>query len=565
MHPAVWREVTVEGLWQLDMNGTSKSTTSPIPIPWLRPPPSPPVGSLAVPPASSSEEAASLLSAALEEAVRRRVAAAPPPQPPQPGKEEDGAAAARVGILYSGGLDCQVLAALAHRVVPAGQPIDLVSVCFDAAGGHRSPDRLGALAGVAELRQTCPGRPWRLLGVDVSYGEVVAVEGRVKRLIHPCATPMDFNIAASFFFAARGRGRWLATVQQDAGMGACSLDGAAAGLLRYGKRAEQGQAAAAPAAAVAAAADGGAGQCGSPVCRRVAKPGCRRGLCGHCCTRAQRRALEALIAAAESGGTEEEAAVAGGVLCSSHKLNKKYLPPALRPPPQRQQHSHPPAQPPTAAADATIPSSSSTQPHRSRARLLLLGIGADEQLAGYGRHRSTFARGGAEALERELALDLGRLWTRYVRGWGWRWGWHVCCCTCVRACLCFFRVLGVADPLLGAPPAPKTGVGGALMCDGGKVSRGPQSSDCNRDQFIKSSTSFSPLLWGDWMEALTCRLVHVPLFNPQRTHTVASIPNNPHAPFPFLHVHTRTATSAVTTAAWRSRGGRRDSRTSTRT
>lgn len=42
----------------------------------------------------------------------------------------------------------------------------------------------------------------------------------------------------------------------------------------------------------------------------------------------------------------------------------------------------------------------------------MVGLGADEQMAGYGRHRTSFRKGGAKALEAELALDMGRLWTR---------------------------------------------------------------------------------------------------------------------------------------------------------
>lgn len=48
----------------------------------------------------------------------------------------------------------------------------------------------------------------------------------------------------------------------------------------------------------------------------------------------------------------------------------------------------------------------------SRARVILVGIGADEQLAGYGRHRVTFERGGYDALREELKMEKSRLWTR---------------------------------------------------------------------------------------------------------------------------------------------------------
>lgn len=48
----------------------------------------------------------------------------------------------------------------------------------------------------------------------------------------------------------------------------------------------------------------------------------------------------------------------------------------------------------------------------SGSRVLLLGMGADEQLGGYGRHRKAFDRGGMEELAAELAMDQARFWER---------------------------------------------------------------------------------------------------------------------------------------------------------
>lgn len=48
----------------------------------------------------------------------------------------------------------------------------------------------------------------------------------------------------------------------------------------------------------------------------------------------------------------------------------------------------------------------------STCKALLVGLGADEQLAGYGRHRTTFLQGGYEALCEEMNKDLSRLWQR---------------------------------------------------------------------------------------------------------------------------------------------------------
>jgi len=50
--------------------------------------------------------------------------------------------------------------------------------------------------------------------------------------------------------------------------------------------------------------------------------------------------------------------------------------------------------------------------YRSNSRIVIVGIGADEQMAGYGRHRTTFNRGGYDALRDELHMEKQRLWTR---------------------------------------------------------------------------------------------------------------------------------------------------------
>jgi len=55
--------------------------------------------------------------------------------------------------------------------------------------------------------------------------------------------------------------------------------------------------------------------------------------------------------------------------------------------------------------------------YRSQARVLLLGQGADEQCAGYGRHRTVFRKAEEEstgsgwaALDAEMRMDVRRLW-----------------------------------------------------------------------------------------------------------------------------------------------------------
>ncbi|XP_006864101.1 PREDICTED: asparagine synthetase domain-containing protein 1 [Chrysochloris asiatica] len=50
--------------------------------------------------------------------------------------------------------------------------------------------------------------------------------------------------------------------------------------------------------------------------------------------------------------------------------------------------------------------------YRSNAKVVLTGIGADEQLAGYSRHRLCFRTHGLEGLNKEIEMELGRISSR---------------------------------------------------------------------------------------------------------------------------------------------------------
>lgn len=480
-----WSEVKVDGLWCVDLSSLSSSSaglSSPQLVPWTplfleeqqgqqrQRQPFP----------TSPSDATNKLLYALGEAVRRRVVSAPTPLPfvssslhsfakskikvdeEEQDKEEEEkeenqdkeeeekrsiGPPARVAVLYSGGLDCQVLAALAHLQLTKEEeqrraedattdaaaaaaafttaatypPIDLINVCFDFQGGHRSPDRLAALAGWLELRRLFPSRHWRLLLVDIDdyEEEVKKEEGVVKRLILPCQTPMDFNIACAFWHAARGVGRVMKgeeearqVLKKTEGEGLLRYGGTKEGAEEEGREEEKGKELPGP--------------CSVEVCQRVFKPGCNERLCGHCCLKAQKKAfwLTTVGRGGEGNGMleqqqhqqqeEEQQQQKQRQPCRVHKLGKSWLVPQTNPPsPTTAAPAACPAAPLSSPlAPSLVLASSSRLRYRSRARVVLLGIGADEQLAGYGRHRSTFLRGGEEALARELEMDMGRLWTR---------------------------------------------------------------------------------------------------------------------------------------------------------
>jgi asparagine synthetase B (glutamine-hydrolysing) len=117
----------------------------------------------------------------LTESLKLRILNIPePPSPTDPHSDID----VRVAILFSGGLDCTVLARLADDVLPGSQGIDLINVAFqnarDASAvekdgseppAHRPyeacPDRITGRKAFAELKKACPLRYWRFIAVGI--------------------------------------------------------------------------------------------------------------------------------------------------------------------------------------------------------------------------------------------------------------------------------------------------------------------------------------------------------------------------------------------------------------
>ncbi len=132
----------------------------------------------------------------------------------------------QIAILFSGGLDCTVLARLIHDIIPLEQEVDLINVAFENprvlnslnAGNSDTtsplpspfstcPDRITGLSSHTELLRTCPGRLWRFVSVDIPYSETLQHRPQIVSLIHPHNTEMDLSIACALYFAARGSGQ----------------------------------------------------------------------------------------------------------------------------------------------------------------------------------------------------------------------------------------------------------------------------------------------------------------------------------------------------------------------
>lgn len=172
----------------------------------------------------------------LSEAVRRRVQSLPfRAQNDSPPANDQ----ATVAILFSGGIDSMILAALADRHIPAHQPIDLLNVAFklqepktqkestkkpkkhknkpldsqtDRADSQTFrpfdvPDRISGKAGLKELQDLNPDRRWNFVEVNVTHEELQKMRReRVCHLVHPLDTVLDDSIGCSVWFAARGTG-----------------------------------------------------------------------------------------------------------------------------------------------------------------------------------------------------------------------------------------------------------------------------------------------------------------------------------------------------------------------
>ena len=106
-------------------------------------------------------------------------------------------------VLFSGGLDSAILAALLAITLPADITIDLVNVSFDP---EKSPDRISALLCIGDLLKINPERKFRLLcsdhKIDKETLENDPTFKLIEELIYPKTSHMDFNIASALYLAA---------------------------------------------------------------------------------------------------------------------------------------------------------------------------------------------------------------------------------------------------------------------------------------------------------------------------------------------------------------------------
>ena len=132
-----------------------------------------------------------------------------------------------VGILFSGGVDCTLLALLVDKMIPPDNRIDLLNVAFEnprvaAAATARHPgksgynhakqvyamcpDRKTGLYSHSQLQELRPLRQWRFVAIDIPYNETIAHRKAICDLMYPHRTQMDLSISLALYFAGRGSG-----------------------------------------------------------------------------------------------------------------------------------------------------------------------------------------------------------------------------------------------------------------------------------------------------------------------------------------------------------------------
>ncbi|XP_017871758.1 PREDICTED: asparagine synthetase domain-containing protein CG17486 [Drosophila arizonae] len=115
---------------------------------------------------------------------------------------------AKICILFSGGIDCSILAVLADKYVPPSEPIELINVAFERVAGAADqswsvPDRQTSLQSLLELQRLCPQRSWQLLQVNVSREQLQQqLAAHIRQLIYPLQTVLDESLGCAFWFAA---------------------------------------------------------------------------------------------------------------------------------------------------------------------------------------------------------------------------------------------------------------------------------------------------------------------------------------------------------------------------
>lgn len=153
---------------------------------------------------SHTESLISDLHTRLSKAVEKRISTIFP-------LHDDTVSSSKFAILFSGGIDCTIIAGLCGELVSENTTIDLLNVSFSNPRAKLSydetPDRMLAIQNAHLLNETYKSRNvnFNLVKVNIPYDEYLAAKERVIKLIYPNDTEMDLSIAIAFYFATSGK------------------------------------------------------------------------------------------------------------------------------------------------------------------------------------------------------------------------------------------------------------------------------------------------------------------------------------------------------------------------
>ncbi|KAL0260574.1 hypothetical protein SLS55_004263 [Diplodia seriata] len=228
-----WREVEADGIYMVDLDSSTSTSFRVTHIPYLYPGvdgvesqalvlPYPPLNrAVSTSPPLLAEDSSPVKSLRdhLVKSLKLRLESGTASVHRNSGEPDQ--QHAKIAILFSGGLDCTVIARLAHQILPYSEPVDLLNVAFENPRIHRPhtdksgseyspyelcPDRITGRASHAELCEVCPERAWRFVEINVPYVETLAHRDVVIALMHPHNTEMDLSISYALYFASRGSG-----------------------------------------------------------------------------------------------------------------------------------------------------------------------------------------------------------------------------------------------------------------------------------------------------------------------------------------------------------------------
>lgn len=122
-------------------------------------------------------------------------------------KNENKCQHAKIGILFSGGLDSAVIAALVDKILPPLESIDLLNIAFEQIDKDKPylvPDRISGLECLKDLN---PLRKWNFVQINITNDELKSVRAeKIKNLLYPLKTVLDDSIGCAIWFASRGKG-----------------------------------------------------------------------------------------------------------------------------------------------------------------------------------------------------------------------------------------------------------------------------------------------------------------------------------------------------------------------